>query len=291
MSEEQDLNSTCLRVFEKWVESLQSYSPGDVISLAASQYSGYSTNSPEQENQQVCLQVYLQAPPTLYLKEFVNSQVPYALALEVIRLLNRVAYGPLEIWTPEVIRELFGYTAWYGTETDEEFLEEFEGMNDEPFNPDDHQVLLPSRWMDRMADSGFMPVGFKTKMSQKVLRGFKTEAPSLQTDLVTAMQNLQSVLRTPPIHSSEESSQDRVEPAFVFLWDESNFLPDAMDDVLNYRFEGGESSEAQAVLEYKGHAQLDVCVTDILFIERQLRLQRAIGRLYDAMQAFVSAPV
>lgn len=286
LPDDQDMNATCLQVFEKWVDSLASFTPTDVIALTSSKYTHYPNNSGGGSNHQICLQVCLDPPQKLFLKDFVNSQVPYALALETMRLLNQASFNSIEVWTPEVIRCLYADTAWYGAETDEDFLQEFEVMNEEPFSSDDQQLVLPSSWCERMFENGFLPVGFHETMSSEDLNQFKTEHPSLRNDHLLAMQGLKSLLMLPPIESSQENPYDRLVAAFIFLWDQDNLLPDAMDDVLNYRYEGDESFEAQTLLEYNAPIELGTCIRDIHFIERQIQFQCAIGRLYNAMLAF-----
>ena len=280
-----DLNSTCLVALDNWISSLNSYGAKDVILLQPTQYGSYSRSCGEEQHT-FTFQFYTEAPESLLLKDFVNTEVPYELALETIRLLNLVAYRGQEIWTPEVIRETYGHTTWFGSDSDEEFLEQFEDMNETPFDPQEHDSLLPSAWCERMAESGYLPVGSKTLMSKRALNSFKAASDPRQRELVLAMQGIKILLNQPVIHSSEENPYERLMAAFVFLWDDSNFLGDAMDEVLDYRYNGGEASESQINLEYNAKTALSVCEQDIHFIERQLLIHCATGRLYDAIKSF-----
>ena len=279
-----NLNTTCLQVFERWTGSLTAYHPDDVLAVSSSRYAGYSSSNEDPVNQ-ICVQLACEQSQSVYLKDFVNSTVPFALAMETIRVINRVSYGNLEIWAPEIIRELYGYSAWGGSETDEEFLEYFQEMNDEPFDPEEHQSLLPSSWRETMLESGYLEVGFKPTMGVKKLNSFKCD-DSRVNDLVDALKGIHVLNELPVIHCSDETQHERVVAAFVFLWADDAFLVDALDEVVNYRYESGESSEAQSFFEFTSATKNSTLHEDIKFVERQLQYRVAIGRLVDAMRPF-----
>jgi hypothetical protein len=283
--EDSDLNAACLKVFQNWTSKLQSHSEHDSLVLATSKYH-YSPQTVHTHSDELCLMFSASTSGALYLKEFVNSSLPYELVLEAMRLVNCLACGALEIWTPEVIRDLYSYTSWYGSDTDVEFEEQFEDMNQEAFNPEEHEVLLPSDWQDRMATAGFLPVGRKTTMNHAKLDAFKSASDARQTTLVLAMQECLSLLALPPVHSTEDQSHDKVEAAFVFLWDDSAFLADALDEVVNERYNCGESSENQCELTYNHTTTLEHMVNDVKFVDRLVEFQSGVGRLFQAMLAF-----
>ncbi len=279
-----NLNTTCSQVFEKWASSLSAYHPDDVLAVSSSRYAGYSSSSDDSVNR-ICVQLACEQTQSVYLKDFVNSTVPFALAMETMRVINKVSCGNLEIWAPEIIRDLYGYTAWGGSDTDEEFLQYFEEMNDEPFDPEQHQALLPSSWTDTMLESGYLEVGFKPTMGVRKLNSFKCDDRRVN-DLVDALKGIHVLNELPVIHSSDETQHERVTAAFVFLWNDDAFLVDAIDEVVNYRYESGESSEVQSLLDYTAGTKDATLHEDIKFLERQLQYRVAIGRLVDALRPF-----
>ena len=279
-----NLNTTCMQVFENWAGSLTAYHPDDVLAVSSTRYAGYSSSNEDSVNQ-ICVQLACEQTQSVYLKDFVNSSVPFALAMETIRVINRVSYGNLEIWAPELIRELYGYTAWGGSDTDDEFLEHFEEMNDEPFDPEQHQALLPSSWTDTMLEAGYLEVGFKPTMGVRKLNTFKCDV-SRVNDLVDALKAIHALNELPVIHSSDETQNERVMAAFVFLWNDDAFLVDAIDEVVNYRYEGGESSEVQSLLDYTSATKDSTLKEDLKCLERQLQYRVAIARQVDAIRPF-----
>lgn len=288
--EDKDLNSTCLIVFERWVNSLSAYRDEDLLTLGLDRYHGNMQSSDSQSKLDcLCLMLTFEMPRAFYLKPFVNSSLPYELVSDTLATLNELACSSIEIWTPDVIREHYGYAHWYGTETDEEFIEEFEAMSEETFNPVEHEALLPSAWVDRMAEAGYLPSEFKGGPKPSKLSAF-AGANASQDELIAALLAVKQLLGLPRLHSSQEDNIDVTNAAFVFLWDESRFLPAALDEVVNYRFECGESTDEQTIVEYTASTKLVVIDEDIRFIERQVAIRMATGRLMEAMSSFCPPP-
>lgn len=259
---------------------------GDLLSLAVDRYQGqmYSSSLNSQADR-LCLMLNFEMPRAFFLKPFVNSSLPYDLVSDILITLNRLAYSGIEVWTPDVIRVHYAYVNWHGTETDEEFIEEFESMSEEPFNPEEHEVLLPSAWCDHMAQAGYLLNDFKGGFKPSELSIF-VGVNSSQDELISALLAVKQQLDLPSLNSSQEDNHDVINAAFVFLWDESDFLADAMDEVINDRFNSGESTEEQTIVEYTADTKLVVIEQDVRYIERQVELRMATGRLMDAMASF-----
>jgi hypothetical protein len=288
--EDKDLNSTCLIVFERWVNSLGSYRDNDLLTLGVDRYHGnMQTSDSQSQLDSLCLMLTFEMPCAFYLKPFVNAMLPYELVSDTLATLNELACSSIEIWTPDLIREHYSYVHWYGAVTDEEFIEEFEAMGEETFNPEEHEALLPSAWTDHMAQAGYIPSDLRAGLKLFQLASFDGGNAS-QAELVSALLAVKQLLGLPRQHSSQQENFDLTNAAFVFLWDDSSFLPDALDEFVNYRFECGESTDEQTIVEYTASTELVVIEEDIRFIERQVAIRMATGRLMDAMSSFCPLP-
>lgn len=285
LPEGHELNSTCLQVFEKWAGSLQGDQPGDAVCMAPDIYEMYNTRPGQTQGSNISVVLSLNPSSTIFLKEFVNSAVDFDLATMTVQILNRLAYSCIEVWTPESMRELYSYTHWYGSDTDEEYLEEFEDMNGEPYNPEEHEALLPSAWYDTMAQAGYVPVGAERVSLGDVVKRYKGLSPK-QDELVDALVELDAVIELPSIHCSQEDHMEKTCAAATFLWDENDFLPHLMDEVLEHRWNGGESSEEQTVLVYSDTAKVSEMENDIRLIERQMLVRGTLARVCAAIQSF-----
>lgn len=279
-----NINSVCVQIAEKWVASLKSRSEGDSVSIGPPGFDSYLTRD-KQTSSEVAVTLWVEQEEVCYLKPVVQSCSDQELALEAIRAVNAIAYKGLEIWTPLAIKEMFAHERWGGATTDKAFIEEFEVMNDEPIDPTDESILMPSKWDETLAKSGYVEVGDKPKMTLKALaETAKTGSPA-EKALATAIRKLRAINKLGHVRHSDEESYNNVQPAFVFLWDNDDMLPHALDEILESKWNSGEGRDCQLSIAIDETSSQEKITTDILAFEGLVEIQQAVGAIFDAMLA------
>lgn len=266
---------------------MNSFSDQDRISLATDIYGSYGNSAMGGEASQIYLEFYSTSPSTVMLKEFVNSSVDYQLALDAIVALNDIAYRGIEIWTPEVIRDLQGQREWGGEETDEGVIEQRGAFDDEPFDAEECGCILPSAWDDAMAVSGYLPLKTKYQLSIREMNAHAKGLPEKDQALAKAITLVRETAKLSRLECSDENHWDITDAAFVFLWDDQDdMLAHALDGVLEDRYNAGEGHESQLQVKFDLNSDHNAVVGDILYLERQLKIQLAVGELYLAIRSF-----
>lgn len=274
------MNSVCLHVAEKWIASIRGRGNDDTVALEPEHSYGHSADYSDVSGMAV-MTLWLDQAPTLLLKPFIEACSNREVALEVIRTLNNIAYKGLEIWTPEIIKDMFAGEHWFGNTTDAAFIEEFEGNHDEPFDPTEHSIILPSLWEKNMTDSGYETVGSKPKLTQKALKAFAKGASQREKNLVKAIVKVRRISRR--VEHTDEETWGNTMAAFVFDWDGNDMLSHALDEIMNYRWETGEARECQLQIQFDGASSPEMVTTNVIAIEKLVDIQQAVGELYDAM--------
>lgn len=260
-----------------------SFYPDDCIAIGAD-FNSYFPNSGTGSPIRVSLQT--QCEGSFSLKKFVDSDVDYRLATEAIRALNAVAYEGLEIWTPEVIFSAYAYHEWFGEEDDDGFRDAWQEHNDEPIEENCGR-LIPSAWFDTLASSGYLPLGFQPLLKPRELAAYRKSTEARVVALAKAISTVFALAAKERPPNSNEDYTEKLEASFCFLWDEDDMLADAMDEVLNQRWNCGEATEAQFGFEI-GPNTLDTEIEqDIRYLEHLITVQLAVGNLRKAMVAFL----
>lgn len=278
------VNDVCSQVVQKWIESLQSFYANDAITIHAG-YSPYNNHSSEDSSRiGVSLSTSFEGP--FHLKAFVDSDVDYRLSTEAIRALNAIAYDGLEIWTPDVIRSMYAQHEWFGEEDDVGFSNAWQEYNDEPMEENSGR-LMPSSWDDTLASSGYLPLDTKPSLKATELAKYMKSADTRVVTLTKAVSNVFALAAKQRLPNSSEGYTETVEPSFCFLWDEDEMLAEAIDEVINERWNSGESTEAQFEFGICQNTD-DVDVGhDIRYLEHLIEVQLAVGNLRKAMAAFL----
>lgn len=294
-----DLAKSCVDIVDRWQGTLKSFLPQDklVIHPEVTGYSSRSGDSPEFGGDMLLVQLFMECPRLIYMKEFMERCTDKALAHDAAKAIYQVAYLGLEIWTPEVIRDMYGYMNWYGCDTDADVLEEFK-MNtwdgdeeeaDASFKPSDFPGLLPSAWDASMSELGYQRLGRKPQISMRKLRDSIKHRPPMEAELAKAILEVRQVIDRGHVKTSDEERWASVEGCFIFLWDEeSDQLRHAIDEVVEDRYNSGEGREAVLQVGVRADSEPQEVEDDVRAVEHLLAMRIAVGMLYEAMSKFVT---
>lgn len=294
-----DLARSCVEIVDRWQGTLKSYLPQDKLSIhpEVTGYSSRSGNSPEFGGDMLMVELFMDCPKLIYMKEFMERCTDKALAHDAAKAIYQVAYLGLEIWTPEVIRDMYGYMNWYCCDTDADVLEEFklnswDGDEDEAeasFKPSDFPGVLPSAWDANMSELGYKPLGRKPVISKRKLRDSIKHRSPLEAELAKAILEVRQVIERGHVKSSDEERYSCVEACFIFLWDEESAqLRHALDEVVEDRYNSGEGRESVLQVAVRADSEPQQVEDDVRAVEHLLATQVAVGRLYEAMSKFVT---
>ena len=180
---------------------------------------------------------------------------------------------------------MFAHECWCGATTDQAFIEEYAMVNDEPFDPEENSILLPSKWDKTLTESGYVEAGDKQKMTLKALAETARTGSPAEKALVKAIRRLRAINKLGHVRHSDEESYNNVQPAFVFLWDDDDMLPHALDEILESKWNSGEGRDCQLSIAIDEKSSQERITDDILAFERLVEIQQAVGAIFDAMLA------
>ncbi len=294
---EHDLAKSCIDIVERWQASLKSFLPKDALAIQP-EVTGYrSGNNPEFGGDLLTVQLFLDCPEPIYLKDFMKRCRNKVLAHDAAKAIDQISYLGLEIWAPEVIRDMYGSMNWYHCDNDADILEEFaanhwEGEGDEvpAMKPEDFPYVLPSKWDAHMKKLGYKKPGPKPLASTQQLRELAKGRSQKDADLARAILKLRKVIKRGHLRCSDD--EDRwgcVEPSFVFLWDtDSAQLRHALDEAVEDRYNAGVSRENVLQVSVRPESALQQVEDDVRAVEHLLEMQIAMGDLHTAMKSFVT---
>jgi hypothetical protein len=293
---DRNLTAVCIEVLEKWTSSLKSLFEEDSITLGPEVmgYGSYGSRTVEQNKASMIM--WMDTPEVVYLKDFVVKCKNSSLAHDAIHVLDAIAYKGLEVWTPSVIKDMYGYAEWYGCDTDKDVLEERRNYADEmgddsEEDTDDEGFMLPSKWDKHMADVGYTRCSKKPRLSLKALLALRKDSSDEEKALVKAIANLRKLVSRGHVDHGDEETWSNTQAAFVFLWDaESDLLSHALDDALNDRWNSGEGRDCQLHVEIDQRTTHDQALKNVVAIEHLIEIQRAVGAMADAMNSIIDMP-
>jgi hypothetical protein len=130
-------------------------------------------------------------------------------------------------------------------------------------------------------------VGHKPTLTATESAAYKRSADGRVVNLAKAIAKVFKLAETARLPNSSENQVDRVAASFCFLWDEDDMLGDAMDEVLQERWNCGESTECQFEFEIVQSTPDEVIEQDVVYLEHLIAVQLAVGELRKAMVAFM----
>lgn len=296
---EQDLSKSCVDIVERWQASLKSFMPKDSLAVHP-EITGYSSgtgNSPQFGGDNLRLELFLACPEALYLKQFMKRCRNKVLAHDAAKAIEQVAYLGLEIWSPEVIRDMYGSMNWYHCENDAEILEEFamnqwEGEDEEvrTLKPEDLPFDLPSKWDANMTKAGYKKLGPKPIASIQLLRDLAKGRSQKNAELAMAILKVRKIIKRGHVTYIDDGERwGCIEASFVFLWDDDSAqLGHAIDEAVNDRYEAGVSRENVLEVTVRPEDALQQVEDYVRAVEHLLAMQVAVGNLYTAMTKFVT---
>lgn len=296
---EQDLSKSCVDIVERWQAGLKSFMPNDSLAVhpEVTGYSSSTRNSPQFGGDNLRLELFLTCPEPLYMKQFMKRCRNNVLAHDAAKAIEQVAYLGLEIWTPEVIRDMYGSMNWSHSDSDADILEEYamnqwEGEGEEvpTLKPEDLPFALPSKWDADMTKLGYKKLGPKPIASIQLLRDLAKGRSQKDAELAMAILKLREIIKRGHVRYSDEGDRwGCIEASFVFLWDDDSAqLRHALDEAVNDRYEAGVSRENVLEVTVRPEDALQEVEQYVRAVEHLLAMQVAVGNLYTAMTKFVT---